>query len=175
MSVFSQAQPFQQGIAHPFGIGRVKTESECHDHRQGIHIHIISVGQSDAPFHIARLQHSALIHGSDSGTECRGDNIKQRYQFHFTHPYIGGIGRYGNPAAPVHRDCCPFHRLCIRWRNVHLPCSQRRICRFQVSCWSPVGSAVGAMPPYGGRFPTACLRTVRTRLHVYGSPPITAF
>ena len=38
-----------------------------------------------------------------------------------------------------------------------------------------VGSAVGAMPPYGGRFPTACLRTVRTRLHVYGSPPITAF
>ena len=38
-----------------------------------------------------------------------------------------------------------------------------------------VGSAVGAMPPYGGRFPTACLRTVLTRLHVYGSPPITAF
>ena len=37
-----------------------------------------------------------------------------------------------NQAAPVHRDCCPFHRLCVIGRNVRLSCSQRRICRFQV-------------------------------------------
>ena len=109
LSVFSQAQPFQQGIAHPCGIGRVKTESECHDHRQGIHIRIITVGQPDAPFHLARLQHSAFVHGSDDGTECRGDYIEQPYQLHFVHPHVGGIGRYGNPATPVHRDYQPFH------------------------------------------------------------------
>ena len=28
---------------------------------------------------------------------------------YFAHPHIGYIGRYGNPAASVHRDCCPFH------------------------------------------------------------------
>ena len=129
---FSQTQPFQQGIAHPCGIWRVDTESECHDHRQGIHIRIITIGQPDASFHLARLQHFAFVHGSDGGTECRGDYIEQLYQFHFVHPHVGGIGWYGNPAAPVHRDCCPFHRLCVIGRNVRLPCSQRRICRFQV-------------------------------------------
>ena len=109
LSVFSQAQPFQQGIAHPCSIGCVDTERECHDHRQGIYIRIIAVGQSDAPFHLTRVQHLALVHGSDGGTECRGDNIKQLYQLHFIYPHVGGIGRHGNPAAPVHRDCCPFH------------------------------------------------------------------
>ena len=109
LSVFSQAQPFQQGIAHPCSIGCVDTERECHDHRQGIYIRIIAVGQPDAPSHLTRLQHLALIHGSDGGTECRGDNIEQLYQLHFTHPHAGGIGRHGNSAASVHRDCCPFH------------------------------------------------------------------
>ena len=132
LSVFLQAQPFQQGIAHPCGIGRVDTESECHDHWQGIHIRIITIGQPDAPFHLTRLQYSTSVHGSDGGTECRGDYIKQPYQLHFTHPHAGGIERHGNPAAPVHRDSCPFHRLYVKWRNVRLSCSQRRICRFQV-------------------------------------------
>ena len=109
LSVFSQAQPFQQGIAHPCGVGRVDTESECHNHRQGIDFRIIAVGQTDTPFNIARLQHPAFVHSSDGGTECRGDYSKQRYQFHFTHPHAGGIGRHGNPAAHIHCDCCPFH------------------------------------------------------------------
>ena len=81
---------------------------------------------------IGMAYHSAFVHGSDGGTECRGDYIEQPYQLHFVHPHVGGIGRHGNPAAPVHRDCCPFHRLCIIGRNVRLSCSQRRICRFQV-------------------------------------------
>lgn len=99
---------------------------------KGIRLRTITVGKPDAPFHIARLQHSAVVHGSDGGTECRGDYIEQPYQLHFVHPHVGGIGRHGNSAAPVHRDCCPFHRLCVIGRNVRLSCSQRRICRFQV-------------------------------------------
>lgn len=100
--------------------------------RTSLDYYTITVGKPDAPFHIARLQHSAFVHGSDGGTECRGDYIEQPYQLHFVHPHVGGIGRHGNPAAPVHRDCCPFHRLCVIGRNVRLSCSQRRICRFQV-------------------------------------------
>ena len=33
-----------------------------------------------------------------------------------------------------------------------------------------VGSAMGALPPFGGRFPIACPRTVRASLPAYGSP-----
>ena len=90
---FLRAQPFQQDIAHPCGIGCVDTESDCHDHlivailrlsgwcvdtesdchdhRQGIHVRIIAIGQPDTSFRFARLQHSALVHGSDGGTKCR--------------------------------------------------------------------------------------------------------
>lgn len=60
------------------------------------------------------------------------------------------------------------------WRNVRLPCSRKRICRFQVSCSSPVGSVNNAFPLYSGRFSLTCPRTVLTRLHVYGSPSVTS-
>ena len=33
-----------------------------------------------------------------------------------------------------------------------------------------VGSALGALPHFCGRFPRACPRTVLTCLHVHGSP-----
>ena len=36
-------------------------ESKCHDHWQGIRLRTITVGKPDAPFHIARLQHSAFV------------------------------------------------------------------------------------------------------------------
>ena len=58
------------------GIKRVDTKSKCHDHWQGIHLRIITVGQPDALFRFVRLQHSASVHGSDGGTECRGNNIE---------------------------------------------------------------------------------------------------
>ena len=74
--VFSQVQPFQKGVAYPCGIWRVDAESECHEHWKGIRFCIITVGQSDASFHLTRLQHSALVHGSDGGTECRDNNIE---------------------------------------------------------------------------------------------------
>ena len=76
----AQAQPFQQGVAYPCGIGCVDTESDCHDHWQGIRLRIITVKQTDAPFHIAKLQHFAPVHSSDGGTECRSDYIEQSYQ-----------------------------------------------------------------------------------------------
>ena len=87
-------------------------ESKCHNHWQGVHVHKVAVGQLDAPFHFAKRQYPAPVHGSDGGTECRGNYIEKLHQLHFAHPNIGGIGRYGNPAVPVHRDCCPFHTLC---------------------------------------------------------------
>ena len=88
-------------------------EGKCNDHWQGIRFRIIAIRQPDTRFHLARFQHSALIHGSDGGTECRNDYIEKFHQFHFAHPYAGGIGRYSNPAVLVHRDCCPFHTLCV--------------------------------------------------------------
>ena len=100
LSFFSQTHPFQQGVAYPCGVGSVDAESEHHDHRQGIDFCIIAVVQLDAPFHLARLQHSAFAHGTDGGTECRGGYTEQPYQLHFVHPHAGGIGRHGNPAAP---------------------------------------------------------------------------
>ena len=130
LSFFSQTHPFQQGVAYPCGLGVLMRKASATT--IDIDFCIIAVVQLDAPFHLARLQHSAFAHGTDGGTECRGGYTEQPYQLHFTHPHADGIGRHGNPAAPVHRDCCPFHRLCVIWRNVRLPCSQRRICRFQV-------------------------------------------
>ena len=52
------------------------------------------------------------------GTFTEYPYIEKLHQLHFAHPYVGGIGRYGNFAAPVYRDYCPFHRLCVIWRNV---------------------------------------------------------
>lgn len=120
------------------------------------------------------FQHSTLIYGANSCTECRGDCTKQCGQFCLRHPYICRSG-YRHSTVLVHRNNVPFHNQAVIWRNVRLFCSQRRKCRCLVSCSLPVGSVNNAFPLYSGRFSFICPRTVLTRLHVYGSPSVTSF
>ena len=106
---FSSAQSFQQCIANRCGTWRVNAKSECHHHRQGIHVRIIAVGQLDTFFSFKRIQNSTLVHGTNGGTERRGDYPEQLYQLHFIHPYITCIGWYGNSTIAVRCDYFPFH------------------------------------------------------------------
>lgn len=58
----------------------------------------------------------------------------------------------------------------MKW-NFYIPRNVRnQLCNLNVQNNDRVGSAMGALPPFGGRFPIACPRTVRASLPAYGSP-----
>lgn len=90
-------------------------ESKGDNHIKIVNIQTAAVRQMQVAFCFVFFQNSALMNSPYPCTDCRGDNPEQFHKFKFGHPYIGGIGRQGDIALPVHCNDASslFHRYSV--------------------------------------------------------------
>jgi hypothetical protein len=110
--LFSQVQPFKNGIAHLLRPVCTKTERKGDYRFKAVNLHAAFVGQADGTLYLVLVQNSPLTESLYPYFDGRGGYSEQVAEFPFAHGGCLYIGRQGYFAVLVYADDVPFHILC---------------------------------------------------------------